>query len=341
VVKGIKDARVLDSFCRLFYTNFSSNGASGSLAGLQSIRFADLDPAYYHELYMDQFESKFWDPGLAAGSQQKCGAYYYYYWLSLFEMLQLVVPGRNLDWYRLDAAQYIHCMMLVPAQRHFLVKFYDYGVSLLGIQWLEIPGTHGCKLSSKLKVLQFHHPAVSRAMKPLVGSGDSDSSWTLLKVARLLDVDWLVAAISEVLILCNSGSCHTSAKTQLSAKLSGILDSKLCRGPGNWTMVQKGLDCEVLVYAQSNFSVVLFSEFSFSCILLQTSTTATRQCISGVMLSWSTSSIGQILLSGFMLILWSTRCCVQILVTSEGTRRYSMEQDYCSVFVAEIVEPVG
>jgi hypothetical protein len=115
VVKGIKDAKVLDSFCRLFCTNCSSNGKSGSLAGLQSIRFADFDPAYYHELYMDQFESKFWDPGLAAGSQQKCGGYYYYYWLSLIEMLQLVVPGRNLDWYRLDAAQYIHCMMLVPA----------------------------------------------------------------------------------------------------------------------------------------------------------------------------------------------------------------------------------
>jgi hypothetical protein len=160
-------------------------------------------------------------------------------------------------------------------------------------------------------VLQFHHPAVSGAMKPLVGSGDSDSSWTLLEVAGLLDVD------------------------------CGISDSKLCRGPGNWTMVQKGLDCEVLVYAQSNFSVILFSEFSFSCILLQASTTTTRKCNSGVMLSWSTSSVGQILLSGFMLILWSTRCCAQILVTSQGTRRYSMEQDYCLVFVAEIVETVG
>jgi hypothetical protein len=62
-----KDARVLDSFCRLFSKNCSSNGDSGSLAGLQSMRFADFDPAYYHELYMDQFVFMFWDPGLTAG----------------------------------------------------------------------------------------------------------------------------------------------------------------------------------------------------------------------------------------------------------------------------------
>jgi hypothetical protein len=87
-----------------------------------------------------------------------------------------------------------------------------------------------------------------------------------------------------VLIMWNSVSCHTSSSTQLSAKLSGIPYSKLCRAHGDWKMVQKGLDCEVLVYAQLNFAVVFFNEFSFRCILLKVSTTATRQCISGFML---------------------------------------------------------
>jgi hypothetical protein len=58
-------------------------------------------------------------------------------------------------------------------------------------------GIHGCTLSSELKVLQFHHAIVSRAVKPLVISEDSDSSWTLHEVAGLLDVHWLVAAVSS------------------------------------------------------------------------------------------------------------------------------------------------
>jgi hypothetical protein len=58
-------------------------------------------------------------------------------------------------------------------------------------------GIHGCTLSSELKVLQFHHAVVSRAVKPLVISEDSDSCWTLHEVAGLLDVHWLVAAVSS------------------------------------------------------------------------------------------------------------------------------------------------
>jgi hypothetical protein len=37
----------------------------GSLESLQSIGFANFHLAYPHKLYVDKFESKFWDPGLA------------------------------------------------------------------------------------------------------------------------------------------------------------------------------------------------------------------------------------------------------------------------------------
>jgi hypothetical protein len=58
-------------------------------------------------------------------------------------------------------------------------------------------GIHGCTLSSELKVLQFHHAIVSRAIKPLVILEDSYSSWTLHEVVGLLDVHWFVAAVSS------------------------------------------------------------------------------------------------------------------------------------------------
>jgi hypothetical protein len=41
----------------------------GSLECLQSIWFANLDLAYTHELHVDKFESKLWDPGLEERSQ--------------------------------------------------------------------------------------------------------------------------------------------------------------------------------------------------------------------------------------------------------------------------------
>jgi hypothetical protein len=93
----------------------------GSSEGLKFTRIgADFDPAHHHELYMDQFASKFWDPGLAAGSpsiaitdnypkylhwldinllsQQKCSGSYKFDWimpcgaqvLSNFQLLNII-----------------------------------------------------------------------------------------------------------------------------------------------------------------------------------------------------------------------------------------------------------
>jgi hypothetical protein len=124
---------------------------------------------------VDKLDSKSWDPELAEG-------------LRFIEFVGLGSAFHSAQHYLLPIVWWMQRKCGCCPGRNLTCHVPAYGI-------------HGCKLSSELQVFRSHHVVVRGAVKPPLVSEDSDSSWKLFEVTGLLDVHWLIAAVSEVLIL--------------------------------------------------------------------------------------------------------------------------------------------